>query len=108
VLSSIEQKMNFLVNKRYPALVLLLVGLVAFTYRDYVGETKPIPLATALLVPDDVPLDGHYVQMWLAAAQEDGIKLKTIHSSQWVESVARYGNTWEGAILRHFLQKNIS
>jgi hypothetical protein len=91
--------MNFLVNKRYPALVLLLVGLVAFTYRDYVGETKPIPLATALLVPDDVPLDGHYVQMWLAAAQEDGIKLKTIHSSQWVESVARYGNTWEGAIL---------
>jgi hypothetical protein len=97
--SSIEAKMKLLTNKRYFALALLLAGLAVFTYRDYVGETKSIPLATALLVPDDVPLEGHYVQMWLAASQEDGIKLKTIHASQWVESVARYGNTWEGAIL---------
>lgn len=91
--------MKPLANKRYVALALLLIALAAFAYRNYVGETKSSPLTTALLVPDDIPLDGHYAQMWLAAAQENGIKLKTIHSNQWAESITRDGNTWEGAIL---------
>lgn len=91
--------MKPLANKRYLALALLLIALAAFGYRSYIGDTKSNLLTTALLVPDDIPLDGHHAQMWLAAAQENGIKLKTIHSSQWVESVNRNGNTWEGAIV---------
>lgn len=91
--------MKYVTNKRYIALALLLIGLVFFAYVDYVRNTKTIPMATALLIPDDMPLDGHFVQMWMDAAIEDGIKLQAVPSSQWVQSVTRHNNTWEGAIL---------
>ncbi len=91
--------MKFFSNKKYFVIALLLAGLAVFTYKDYSRQAAPLSLATALIVPDDVPLEGHFVQMWQAAAQEDGVMLKTVRSSQWIDSVARFNHTWESAIL---------
>jgi hypothetical protein len=90
--------MKSLMNKRN-ALIALIVCLAAFAYFDYQRTTKPMAMSVALLVPDDVALDGHYARMWLDAAREDGVKLQAVHSNRWVQSVTRHENTWEGAIL---------
>ncbi len=90
--------MKSLINKRN-ALIALIAGLAAFAYFDYQRATKPMAMSLALLVPDDVALDGHYARMWLDAAREDGVKLQAVHSTRWVQSVTRHENTWEGAIL---------
>ncbi len=98
--------MKQLINKRN-ALIALILGLAVFAYYDYQRITQPVPMSVALLVPDDVPLDGHYASMWLDAAQEEGIKLQAVHNSRWVQSVARHDNTWEGAILPDTFHRRI-
>jgi hypothetical protein len=98
--------MKQLINKRN-ALIALVLGLAIFAYYDYQRIAKPISMSVALLVPDDVSLDGHYTRMWLDAAREDGVKLQAVHSSKWVQSVTRHENTWEGAILPDTFHRRI-
>jgi hypothetical protein len=86
-------------NKNIIALALILIGTATLAYLDFQRASKSTPMATALLVPDEEPLNSHYIQMWMDAAQEDGIKLHPIHSSQWIQGVTRYADTLEGAIL---------
>ena len=90
--------MKSFINQRN-ALIVFILGLAAFAYFDYQRTAKPIEMSVALLVPESMALDGPYVQMWLDAAQEGGIKLQPVHSKRWVQSVTRHENTWEGAIL---------
>lgn len=86
-------------NKKLLAMSLVLLGLPILAYIDYWRNAQSVPMGTALLVPDDVPLDSHYVQMWQDAAQEDGIQLQPIHDIRWIHSVTRHNNSWEGAVL---------
>jgi hypothetical protein len=95
------------INKRNMAFTVVLLGLAVFAWFDYQRNTQSVPMATALLVPDDVPLDGYYVQMWLDAAQEDGVELTAVHSNRWVQSVTRNEKTWEGAILPDTFHRNL-
>jgi hypothetical protein len=78
---------------------LLLCSVVVFAYFDVWRNAPPIPMAAALLVPDDMPYESHYVQMWADAAQEEGIKLRPIHTSEWIQSLTRHAHAWEGVIL---------
>ncbi len=80
-------------------IALLVLSLTVFAYFDVWRGTRPVSMAVALLVPDDVPMDSHYVQMWTDAAQEEGIQLQPLHNSQWIQSLTRHAQTWEGVIL---------
>jgi Polysaccharide deacetylase len=91
--------MNRWMNKKTIAAVLILTVMATLAYVDLQRTSSSIPMATALLVPDELPLNSHYAQMWMEAAQEDGVKLLPIHSSQWTQHVTRYAQAWEGAIL---------
>jgi hypothetical protein len=91
--------MNAWLNKRNLWILVIVSSVAVFAYFDYWRNRSPVSAAVALLVPDEVPLNGHYVQLWTDAAQEEGIKLHPIHDSQWIHSVTRHENTWEGAIL---------
>jgi hypothetical protein len=94
-----EPQLKHWFSKKTWVLALLLLGLGAFAYRD-IGETAiPLPIAAALLVPDDIPLDSPYASIWLDAASEVGVKVYPVHSSQWIQSFARHRKTWEGVIL---------
>jgi Polysaccharide deacetylase len=91
--------MKRLLKKSTIIFALVLVGMGYFAYVDYGRYGVPISMTVALLVPDEESLNGNYVQMWMDAAHEDGIKLQPVHSSQWVRSVTRYAHIWEGVIL---------
>jgi hypothetical protein len=90
--------MKRMLNKKIVTIALVLIGMPLFALYDYWRSAHAIPLAAALLVPDEMPLDSAYVQMWSDAAQEAGIQLQPMHNSQWIRSVTRHKNTWEGAI----------
>jgi Polysaccharide deacetylase len=91
--------MTRIFHRKILFLILLAMGVAYFAYLDYERNADSIPMGVALVVPDDESFNGHYVQMWMDAAQEDGIKLQPVHSSQWIRSVTRHGHSWEGAIL---------
>ena len=98
--------MRFL-PKKVIFFVLLLAGVVSFAYFDYQRNVDPVPMAAALLVPDEEPLDGHYARIWMDAAQENGVKLKPVHSGEWIRAVTRHEHRWEGAVLPDTFHKKM-
>lgn len=73
--------------------------LAFFAWGQWQGPLEPEPASIALLLPDDLPANSHFVRMWQDSAQEEGIHLQPIKISEWVRTSVLRGKTWEGVVL---------
>lgn len=78
-------------------LVVPLMGLALMEWRSH--DTGPHTLNIALLVSNDVALDGPSVEVWRDAANEAGLQLEAVHVRDWVRDFTRNDVKGEGVIL---------
>jgi hypothetical protein len=76
------------------------ICLIAFVVRgQWKFPPEPIASSIALLVPDDLPEDSHFVRMWQDSANEEGIRLQPVKVSEWVRTTLLREQSWEGVVL---------
>ncbi|ABM38393.1 polysaccharide deacetylase family protein [Polaromonas naphthalenivorans] len=75
----------------------LLIGF--FAWGQSKSPAQLAPASIALLLPDDLAEDAHFIRMWLDAAHEEGVRLQPIKVSDWVRTALLRGVKWEGVIL---------
>lgn len=91
--------MNRWLNLKTLVLAALFLSVGVFAFRDVAESAKPLPIAAALFIPDNIALESPYAKLWPEAASEAGVQVYPVHGSQWIQSFARHGKTWEGVIL---------
>ena len=81
------------------AIGLLVLVVVVFAFRQWKEPIRPDASSIALLLPDSLPVNSPFVQMWQSSALEEGIRLQPLHISEWVRSTSLGAYRWEGIIL---------
>jgi hypothetical protein len=61
--------------------VIFMIGLIA--WGQWQSPPDPAPASIALLLPDDLPEDSHFIRMWQDSAQEEGVRLQPVKISEW-------------------------
>lgn len=84
---------------------IFMAGFVA--WGQWKGPPEPTPASIALLYPDDLSEDAHFIRMWQESADEEGIRLEPVKISDWVRSTAR-GLKWEGVILPDTFHRSVA
>ena len=72
---------------------------VFFAWGQWHGPTGPAPASIALLLPDDLPSNSHFVRLWQDSAQEEGVLLEPVKVSDWLTAITLGRASWEGVIV---------
>ncbi len=91
--------MKFSLKKSTWALLALVLLLALLGWMERGRSAPPVPLGLLLLVPDDVPLDSQWVEVWKDAAREEGVQLSAMTTRDWTLAYTRHRVAWEGVIV---------
>lgn len=79
-----------------------------FAWARWLDVPEPPPACVALLVPDALPGDSPFINMWRDSAQEEGVCLRAVRIGEWRRVASRGGLQWEGAILPDTFHREVS
>ena len=79
-----------------------------FAWARWLDVPEPAPACVALLVPDALPGDSPFINMWRDSAQEEGVCLRAVSISEWRRVASRGGLQWEGVILPDTFHREVS